>query len=242
MEILDRAHLPMYTQQIDLRQRFKFDKYPFKESWLTYVKSNIKHNTSDETYGDSDTTHTHPDCKRRLAAIRRQLEAKSIATRRVENADATFEIARRSELEQVASECHFKNYGKSFFMALTLIDKWPENIYVHSMIGRNLALIYQSLKDHRFGKTVQLPDERLADNYNRVLAFLHNLRTMEVASISYQYMVTKNESFFDDEEFLYSFWFVSKLPVSDLSPQLVKDDYLKRFPQGRYASVLSRTN
>lgn len=241
MEILDSAHLPTYKKIIDLKKIYSSKKYPFKENWLTYAKSNMKHNTSDETYGDSDTTHTHPDCKRRVVALRRQLKTASLAEwGKLPVNDAAAKFARMSELEMVESECHFKHYGKSLFMTLAALDKWPDNMYVNSMVGRNMALIYQSMKDHQFGKVVQFPDERLADNYNQVLAFLQNLRIMEVASLAYYYMVAKEEAYFQNEEFLYAFWLVSKLPVSDLSAQLVKDDYLQRFPQGKYVQLLSK--
>ncbi len=241
MEILDSAHVSKYRKNIDLKKSFSFQKYPFKESWLTYTKSAMKHNMSDEDYGDSDTVQTHPDCKRRIASLKRQLQRKEISfSSNLKSSESTNTIARRSELEMIESECHFKHYGKSFFYALALLEKYPNNIYVHSMIGRNLALIYQSLKDHQFGKTVQLPDERLDENYNLVLAFLHNLRIMETASLGYNYMTSKSESYFTDEEFLYALWLICRTPVSDLSAQLVKEDYLKRFPEGRFVSLLNK--
>jgi hypothetical protein len=242
MEILDSAQISIYKKNIDLKKVFTLQKYPFKENWLVYAKSNMKHNTSDEDFGDSDTVKTHPDCKRRIISLKQQLRAKAIELPINLKSDlVTQKMALRSELEMIESEAHFKHYGKSFFTTLAALDKFPNNIYVHSMVGRNLALIYQSMKDHQFGKTVQLPDERFDENYDRILSFLHILRIMETASLGYYYMVEKDESYFVDEEFLYALWLVCKMPVSELSAQLVKDDYLKRFPEGKYASLLNKS-
>src|SRR5260221_14739364 len=113
MEILDSAHISKYKKNIDLKKLFSFQKYPFKESWLTYTKSAMKHNMSDEDYGDSDTVQTHPDCKRRIASLKRQLQRKEISVSSNLKSDPSANaIARRRELEMIECECHFKHYGK----------------------------------------------------------------------------------------------------------------------------------
>ncbi len=242
MEILDSANMPRYKKNIDLKKTFTFSKYPFKDSWLEYTKSPMYHKTGDDEYGDSDTVRTHPDCKRRIGLLKEILAKNRLSTERVVlTPDVTIRyIAKRSEFEMIESENHFKHYGKSLFYTLALLQQYPVNMYLHGMVGRNLSLIYQSMKDHQFGKVVPFPDERLEESYNRVLSFLQKLRIMEVASLSYNYMVEKEESYFQNEEFLYSFWYSAQMPMSDLSANLVKEDYLQRFPEGKYVSILKR--
>jgi Zn-dependent protease with chaperone function len=242
MEILDSANAPRYKKLIDIRKAFTLTKYPFKEAWLDYQKSVMYHKTGDEDFGDSDTVRTHPDCKRRIVALKEILRANQLSTERIPlNTDATIRsIATRSEFEMVDTENHYKHYGKSLFYALALLQKYPGNFYLTGMVGRNLSQIYQSMKAHQFGKVVSFPDDRFEENYNRVLSFLQKLRIMEAAALAYYYMVEKEEIYFHDEEFLFSFWYASQMPMSDLSANLVKDDYLQRFPNGKYTSILNQ--
>jgi Zn-dependent protease with chaperone function len=242
MEILDSANAPRFKKNIDIKKTFTFPKYTFKDAWLEYSKSTMYHKTGDDEYGESDTVRTHPDCKRRIIALKELLKANNASSERIPlNPDAAIiRISQRSDIEIVESENHFRHYGKSFFYTLALLQKYPDNRYLHGMVGRNLALIYQSMKDHQFGKVISFPDERFEENYNRILSFLQNLRIMEVASLSYNYMVQKDETYFQDEEFLYSFWYAAQMPMSDLSANLVKDDYLQRFQNGKYVKFLNK--
>jgi len=150
-------------------------------------------------------------------------------------------MATRSELELVHSEFYFRHYAKSLFIALELLDRFPENIYLHAMVAENFYRIYITQKNHQSGKSVPLPDSRYPESYDRLLYFLQKLRIMEVASVGYNYALSQHEGFFADEEYLFAFWMASHLPVSEVSPDLIKDDYLQKFPQGRYREVISKT-
>ncbi len=242
MGILDSIDTPPYKKNIDLKHFFSFKNYPFKDSWLDYSKSSMLHRVGDEEYGSSDTIRTHPDCKKRIIALRKLMEENHVAEHKMQaNDQRAREMAVKSEMELVHSEYHFKHYAKSLFMSLSLIDRFPENIYLHAMAVENLYKVYLGQKNHQSGKSVPLPDSRYPESYDRLLSFLQKLRLMEVASIGYNFAVTQNVNYFSDEEYLYAFWMISHVPASELSPSLIMDDYKQKFPGGRYNEVMSLT-
>ena len=237
MEILDSANVSRYNAKIDLRNLFSFPNNPFKEQWLEYSKTNMAHKTEVEEFGDSDTTRTHPDCKRRIVALKNILTKNGVSIMPISNTNALSErMGKRSEFEMIESENHFRHYGKSLFLSLEFLQRYPDNFYLHGMVGRNLAQIYLSMKGHQFGKVVSFPDDRYEESYNLVLSFLQKLRIMEVASLAYNYMVSKPEVYFQDEEFLFSLWYSAQMPMSEFSAVSVRQDYLKQFPSGYHSS------
>jgi hypothetical protein len=72
------------------------------------------------------------------------------------------------------------------------------------------------------------------ENYDRFLTFIHQLRLNELEQLTYYYLLNQKESYFSDEDFLYTAWLVSHLKISKLSPAAVEEDYRAKFPQGKY--------
>lgn len=235
MEILDSVHIPNHLPLINFKKHFDFKEYPFKPSWVDYKKSTTWH----ASLSEEDSIRTHPDCKKRIVALERQLKRlkTSSSTRELGAEFAT--IRTRSQFELVHSEFHYKRYGKAMFRSLLLMEQYPDNIYLHAMISECLFKLHQYQKNHELGKVLALPDPRFADNYDRYLDFIHKLRLGELAMLTYRYTVSRPEKFFDDEEFLYAVWLCSTLDVSQLEPGRVKEDYLAKFPNGRYCEQMT---
>lgn len=234
MHILDSVDRSAYQNMLDLKKYFNFSNYQYKSNWSEYTKSDTWYAKKDET----DTAKTHPSCLRRAAALQRQL-ARTSRIAEPEKPDEVFTFIRTaSEFELVESEYHFKEYGKALFLTLILLERFPENAYLHGMVGKCLYKLYESQKDHVLGKVLDLPDPRFEENYDRFLTFLHRLRLSELENLAYYYTTTKEESLFSDENFLYAVWLCSRLPVSKLDPYAVKDDYVHKFPEGKYRKLM----
>jgi hypothetical protein len=203
IEILESADQEFYTAPIHFNKIFDFKGFPFKESWIQYEKSDVWH--APKKYADSDTAQTHPNCKRRMQALIRQLQRidKLNSTSGGVGAIGKFEsIKAQASLEIIESEYHFKKYGKAIYKALVLLNKHPENAYLHAIVAKCLYQIYQSQKRHEFGKTVELPDPRFSENYDRLLTFIHKLRLSEMVNLAYYYSISQKEEYFSDEEYL----------------------------------------
>jgi hypothetical protein len=117
---------------------------------------------------------------------------------------------------------------------MMLAENYPQNVHIHAMIGQGLYQLYWSQKNHELGKVLSLPDPRFEENYDRYLSFLHTLRLMELASLSYYYTVTKRKIFGEQEDILYACWLASKTEVSQEDPLKIKTEYIARFPTGKY--------
>jgi Zn-dependent protease with chaperone function len=233
MQILDQADATIYTDNIDFKKVFSFPDFKFKDTWLEYRKSDVWHAPLRQT--DSDTASTHPDCKKRLEVLKKLLHAENIGDDKMRMGIPTDPIRMQATLEIVHSQYHFKQYGKALFNALILSEKYPENTYLHAMIGKCLYSLYHAQKNHVLGKSLELPDPRFPENYDRFLTFVHKLRLSELAGLAYNYITTRPENDFNNEEFIHSLWLCSRLEGSKLDPEKVRAAYESLYPGGKYS-------
>ncbi len=235
LEILDRADESLHPENLDIKKYFNFQVYPFKDQWLSYTRSNTWYASA---HDDNDSLRTHPDCSKRIEAIQRQLKMQKLTAKKrsdANNVKANY-FRMRSDFEIVASNFHFEQFGRGLFNSLILAERYPNNVYVHSMISQCLYQLYRNQKNHTLGKVLTLPDPRFEENYDRFLTFVHNLRLMELASLSYHYTMTKKDMYGTNEDFLYACWLNSQSEISQEDPARIKAEYLSIFPSGKYLS------
>jgi len=232
LEILDSADISLYRKNIDLKKYFDCENYRFKDQWLSYNPSTTWH-ASDT---DSDSLHTHPSCAKRIIALQRQLKSHSQKDQQPSKYNT---MRTRSEFEQVASAFHFGSFGKALFKSIVLAEHYPNNAYIHALIGQSLYQLYRHQKNHELGKVLALPDPRFDENYDRILTFLHTLRLMELASLAYHYTASKKDTFNTSEDFIYARWLSSHTEVSADYPAQIKSEYISRFPSGKYIALMN---
>ena len=232
LNILEKCDKGEYLQNIDLKKTFSFAKYPFKQEWIQYNPQSLHLKTE-----ENDSTSTHPNCKARIAAIKRQLsrlkpvERKQVVKKNVLKEKSYFEI--------VQLQYQFKGYGRALFNALMLSSRYPKNTFVHAMIVKCLYQLYIHQKNHELGKIIALPDNRFDENYDRYLTFIHTLRLGELAALCSEYALSKQATANNDEEFLYAMWLCSNVDGSKQSPATIKTQYLNTYPSGKYASLMN---
>lgn len=238
MQILDQADSAVHIDNIDFKGIFSFPDFPFKDSWLEYSKSEVWHAPLRAI--DSDTASTHPDCKKRFDVLEAILHAENISDEEISKGISTAAIRQQASFEIIHSFYHFKQYGKALFNALTLSVQYPGNAYLHAMIGRCLYRLHQAQKNHILSKSLEFPDPRFPENYDRFLTFMHRLRLAELSGLAYNYMTTRPEADFSDEEFIYTLWLCSKLEGSKLDPEKIKFEYEAAFPRGKYSTEMRK--
>ncbi|MBS1553747.1 MAG: M48 family metallopeptidase [Bacteroidetes bacterium] len=234
LEVLDSANTPFGSQTINLKKVFETKAFPFNEKWLEFDDQKVR--IIKEV---ADSVLTHPDCKHRIEVINRILGTKAIKQSSIDNQPKQNRVLLSSRYELAESLFQFKEYGKSLFISILLASEFPSNPYGVGMVGRNMAYISKSMREFTFGKSVQLMNPIYGEQYNRFLSFLHRLRANEAASLAFNYLIDKKDDFYSDENFLFSFWAACSTPASTLSPQEIKSDYLKFFPNGRFSSIIS---
>ena len=231
MEILDSVDTPSNQHLINFRKNFEFKEFPYKESWESYQKSTTWHAGSTEP----DSLRTHPECKKRIVALQRQIQGLQNSDQPKKNVESKVSpFQKESEFELIESAYHFHQFGEALFRSLLLIEDYPQNIYLQAMIGKSLYMIFKNQQNHTLGKVIELPDPRFPENYDRFLTFIHKLRLTEISSLAYYYMTTRPESSYSDEAFIYALWLCSRLQMSSLDPDKVRDEYINRFPNGKF--------
>jgi Zn-dependent protease with chaperone function len=234
MAILDSVDFHADERSIDFKKHFDFKSYSFKPTWAVYTKSTTWH----ASFETADSLKTHPDCKRRIAALDRQWTRINKRSGEDNIGMGLQSVRPMSQFELVESLYHFKSYGKSLFLTLQLLNTYPANIYLQSMVGRNLYHLYVAQKNHEFGKYTELPDPRFSDAYDRYLTFIQKLRLSELSALSYYYTTYCPERNFDHDEFMYTLWLVSAVGESQIDPEKVKEEYLSKFPDGKFVAKM----
>jgi len=233
MYILDSVDHEHYQRNLDFKKYFDFKSYPFKSSWTNYSREELWLVTKDE----SDTARTHPSCMRRAAALSRELAPLKLEESYV--SAITFETVRKQAMvDLIESNYHFKKYGRALFDALVLSEQYPDDVWLHAMIGRCLYQLYVAQEAHVLSKSLEQPGQNHDENYDRFLKFIHQLRLSELENLTYHYVINQEEEYFNDEDFLYTLWLVTHLKVSQLSPLAVADDYRAKFPNGHYLPLI----
>ena len=66
---------------------------------------------------------------------------------------------------------------------------FPDNAYLHTLVGKCLNDLYHYQKNHELGKVVDMPGAAHSEEYNTLLRMIQNLRLPEIAALSYHYLL-----------------------------------------------------
>lgn len=236
LEILDSLDVDDATHPLNLKQHFNFQDYAFKESWNDYDAQLAWHHSISDI---PDSLRTHPGCNLRMKALQRQMTKLSATPVNGLTQNRNNPLFEQSQFEKIESQYHFKDFGGALFDALALLEYYPANAYLHAMVGKCLYQLYNHQKKHEFGKVLPLPDPRFGEPYDRLLTFLHTLRLSELGALTYHYMNTKKDDFYSDEDFLFAYWLCAHANPDKINLTEIKNDYIKKFPNGKYVNQLN---
>jgi Zn-dependent protease with chaperone function len=231
LEILDSLDVDRKIEPIKLKKHFHFLDYPFKESWIEYDSQIIWSNRDKEI---QDSLRTHPSCDLRIKAIQRQMvNSAAINSRNLVLGKPT-EIVLLSQFERIESQYHLKNYGRAMYNSLMLLEQFPQNAYLHAMVGKCLYQLYAYQKRHELGKVLPLPDPRFGESYDRFLTFLQSLRLSELEALTNHYMNEKKGIYSNDEYFLFALWLCAHTDPREANLKSIQNEYIRKFPKGKY--------
>lgn len=235
MNVLKHCDDPLYIEHLDLKKYFDSKEYPVKAEWLISDVPNFEYKKS--KYEDSDTASTHPDCNKREAAMRRILQNKEPISSVASSLHG--QIIQRCNFETIESLYQNNTIGKSLYYTLVMLEKYPENAYLHSMVGKCFYTLYEQQKLKQLGKVLDLPFIKFETNYNNLLQFVHAMRLSEIGFVSNIYMENRASLYRSDEEFLYAMILCSKLPGAKNNTASLIQEYRSKFPSGKYTAFLN---
>lgn len=243
MDVLDVVDEVKYQIPIPYQKLFGNLEQPFDDDWLMYQPSN------NYTYGQNsfdldwelDSLATHPDCERRRNLIHAYLRVNRIdePAQAAGGLSTTFrEMEMANDLEWVISYFYHEAYGKALYFALQLTEVYPDEPFLHSLIGRIMTEIYLSKLDHNLGYKLDYANPLRSEAYNQFLTFARSLRLKEWEALCFQYMQAQPVSFHQNEEFMYSLIMASSLGNHEGELKAYIGEYRIRFPDGWYVDEL----
>lgn len=244
MEVLDAVDEVKYQVPIPYKKLFGSLEQPFDDNWLIYQPSNnfVYGQHSFDLDWEIDSLATHPDCDKRRRLIQANLRMNRIEEPAAspEKLSSTFrDLEMANDLEWVISYFYHEAYGKALYFALQLTEVYPDEPFLHSLIGRIMVEIYLSKQAHNLGYKLDYPNPLRSEAYNQFLNFARSLRLKEWEAFCFEYMQARPESFHQNEEFLYSLVLASSLGNHDPEMRGYIQEYRQRFPDGWYINEMN---
>src|SRR5262249_13954998 len=138
----------------------------------------------------SDSLKTHPDCKVRIKMLKPLVNkyASVGGSKDMVNKERFDSLQNIFRYEVIAYAFSSKNFTRSFFYTLELLQQKPSDPYIIVQLGKILNSFYAFQKTHTLGKVIELPSPAFPENYNLLLQFVQNLYLDDYASLSYHYL------------------------------------------------------
>lgn len=198
--LLDTIDNTGVQKVIKLDSIFNFEEYPFQESWKSEPKQMFSTRIEKNDSWDVDSIKTHPDCLKRINALKLQYNDEHIFT---VSPELEF-IKKNIKYELILFECEFGDTGKCLFKALELLRDMPSDLSALSIISSSFEKIIDARKNHKSHEIIMKPSETQNDRLKELLTILSNMRSIEMANVNYYLLknafikydyLRKNEAF-----------------------------------------------
>ena len=191
LSLLDEIDKDTYDTEKGLPALFNAPEYPFRNSWTrqeeTLFGAMAEKKLSSK---EEDSLKTHPDCKSRIDKLKPML-ARTLASPGkdfVISEDGFRSLRQRFGFDIVEFCFESKRISRCLYNSMELLNAYPGNGYLESMIGKCFNLFYDRQATHTFNQVVDLPSPYQEKNYNTLLRFLQNIRINEIAGIGFNFL------------------------------------------------------
>ncbi len=243
LALLDTIDQGKYPGPLDLKPVFDSPDYPFKDAWLQ-ASPMMKVEGAKDADWNEDSLKTHPDCAHRITLLKAHAAAEAGPEKKdfLQPGELLAGLVRQSDFELVQREFDARRYARCLQESLLLLDQYPGNVYLQATIGKCFYQLYQARQNHELGKYVPLPSARHSPMYRQMLDFIHNLRLRELGAVGYHYLKKSPAAHAADEDFLYALARLSRLVDQGQEAKALQDEYLRRFPRGKYTREINTLN
>lgn len=242
MKILDEIDEDKYSQNsnLDYAKLLNTAGYPFKERWLKKEELMTFGEVKEEKTWNEDSLKTHPECSIRILNLNRQTQnlSQSGHSKFVQPETSFYQMVAMADFEMVEQAYVYGNLSRAIYYALQLLEKYPDNIYLNTVIARCFQQIYDVRMMHKAYNFVDLPANYYKDDYKQLLDIIQNLRSKEALEISYHLLEQHKDKFINDEYFLYVLVCSYYLKEKDAEFKTLKSEYLSTYPEGKYKAAI----
>jgi hypothetical protein len=242
LEILDHIDEEKYKDALKLKDLFNHSEYPYKERWGKKEEFMTIEDSEDPKDFNSDSLKTHPACQNRKQILAQLLTNYNEAGHQLFIQDqiwfSNFKTA--CDFEIVAQSYEYGNLAYSMFYAIQLLEKYPDNVFLHATIGKAFYRYEQARNEHKGSKYVPLISNGIEPPIYDLILMLNNLRTRELAKVAYYFLSKTKDQYLSDEDFLFAYYVHSKRIKKEEEAAALKELYLDRFPKGRFVSTVGK--
>ena len=224
---------------------FNASGFPFQKSWLEQPGfGGLSGQTpfkSDEF--NADSLKTHPDCPKRIALTRKQLESlgEHPAGNDFLQPESRFaKLKDWTNYEVVQGLYDRGEYGRALFRTLVLMTEKSDDTYLNTMVVKSLYEICQYQRAHQLRHVLDLPGPENSQEYNRYLKFVNQFRVSDLVRVTYHFYRDRWDKFRQDEGFAFSAILAAQLAGEADEFKTRKQEYLTAFPKGKYAEEINR--
>ncbi len=207
------------------------EKYPMKAYWLKEKLSLYNKMPTYQFFFISDSIRTHPENDKRAAAILRIVDTTGVLEKK-RDIDLAYSF------ENIQSAYTSGELDICLFLTLKMRLKYPDNVFLKSMIVKVFLKIYQA----RIDQTPDSHPDMLVNNYTieygddlkMINHFLNNITKEESLEIAYHYL-NNPKTFNSEAEDHYNLLSeLCELTGRTALRQKIVSVYNQKFPQGVY--------
>ena len=233
---------PKYKANINIRNAFNRELYPFKEEWK-HEKNNLAAFFEKESVGklfnyDEKFLFTHPNLDERQTNLNSKLgnfEAGKIAQQPQQNHDAAVQQA---DFDFVLSNYQYGNYGQTIYQSLQLQELYPEHPFLTGIIGATMGEMVELIDDHELGKYLPHSSPEFSDNYNELLSFLNNLSMKDMMEVGYNYVRIYQGQAAENAALAYGLTLTTSIKEKKNERDTNKDIYYKNYPDAYFTKKM----
>lgn len=243
LSVLQEVDQNKYAFGVDMRDYFQDLGHPLKEELFQYVPDTTFFYSDQSDYDwEKDSLRTHPQTEKRKEDLARQLSSSQFRNKQSIRSDtAAFRtLTQMCDFEIICYDYSRKHYGDALYQSLLLLELYPENIFLHAMVGLCLNGLYKAKEKHRLNAALSLPNRQYAENYNLFLHFFNSLRMRDFRELSFLYLEPYQEHCLKDEFCGFAYIEMATINPKAGSALELKGQYLQAFPKGAYRKEVLR--
>lgn len=241
LSILDPGSPPQYLNAEELLKHFEFNNYPFQQSWLKKRVSIFSKKSANILVFESDSIESHPDYLLRINKIESMTASQSDSVSQFID-DTTQEFRYMTNIckfETVETAFSQKNLDLCLYWSLQLLEQYPHNSYLASMIGKVLLNLCDARDNHQFELYVNPFTSNYHEDLRVVNNFLYNLTREDIGELAFNFLNQKTIFNPEKEEHYFILWKICSITNRKEVQKQIKNRYFDKFGKGEYFSQMN---
>jgi predicted SprT family Zn-dependent metalloprotease len=214
LEMLDKVDDSTTRPPLELQSVLSFAKYPFKSRWVkaeTSIFSQVGEDDGAMTKRERDSLKTHPECAKRIEALKGLIDVESGAKFLVD--EKMFNQLRTDFLVEMTEQCYRdEKLSRNLYYSLLLLKSGGASAYANYSVARCLNTMYAKQVDHKLGLVIDTEGKENRNDYNLLLRMLGRLKLDEIAALNNEFCNQHKNDAGNGPEFLAEMKKAQQLP------------------------------